>query len=208
MEEYKLLAPVYDPLLHLVMHRVRRKVVQIVQDLKAEQIIDICCGTGSQLKYLKRHGFDKIIGVDLSRSMLNQAEKGSSRVSCDQMDASAMNFRDNRFDLGIISFALHEKPFAVARQIVNEATRVVHNEGHLLVVDYMFDARARLSARSAIHVVERLAGKNHYKYFRQYLKNGGPDHLLPDYPVKEEYRFHGQATGIRVYTLEKYGQYA
>ena len=208
MDEYRLLAPVYDPLLHMVMHRVRRKVVQIVQQLKPEQIIDICCGTGNQLKYLKRHGFHNIIGVDLSRSMLDQAGRGSSRVPCDQMDASAMNFEDNRFDLGIISFALHEKPFAVARQIVDEAARVIHNQGHLIVVDYMFDGHARLSARTAIHVVERMAGRSHYRYFRQYLKNGGPNHLLSDYPVKEEYRFHGQATGIRVHSMEKYGQYA
>ena len=208
MDEYKLLAPVYDPLLHMVMHRLRKKVVQIVGHLKPEQIIDICCGTGNQLKYLKRQGYDNITGVDLSQSMLVQAGKGTSRVSCDQMDASAMDFEDNRFDLGIISFALHEKPFAVARQIINEASRVIQDEGHLIIVDYMFGGRSRLSARAAIHMVERMAGKDHYRYFRQYLQKGGPDHLLADYPVEEEYRYHGQATGIRVYALKKYGQYA
>ncbi|HKL37751.1 MAG TPA: methyltransferase domain-containing protein [Bacteroidales bacterium] len=208
MDEYKLMAPVYDPLLHMVMHRVRKKVVQIVENLKPEQIIDICCGTGNQLKYLKRHGFDNIIGVDLSQSMLFQAGKGSAGVSCEQMDASAMNFEDNRFNLGIISFALHEKPFAVARQIIKEAARIIQNEGHLIIVDYMFDGHARMSARAAIHMVERMAGKDHYRSFRQYVKNGGPDHLLADYLVEEEYRFHGQATGIRVYSMEKYGQYA
>jgi len=208
MDEYRLLAPLYDPLLHMVMHRVRKKVVDAVNNLPHQSILDICCGTGSQLKYLKRAGFTNITGVDISRSMLGQARKGKHQVPCNEQDASQMHFKDNSFELGIISFALHEKPEHVARKIISEARRVIHPRGHLIIVDYMFKERVRLPARMAIHIVERLAGKDHYRYFKQYLSYGGIDHFMDVSALKQEYRFHSNATGIRVYSMNKFGQYA
>ena len=208
MDEYKFLAPLYDPLLHAVMHRVRRKVVDVVENLPHQSILDICCGTGNQLKYLKRAGFSEITGVDISRSMLGQARKGRDKVTCDEQDASMMHFKDNSFEVGIISFALHEKPEQVARQIISEAQRVVHPRGHLILVDYLFKGHVRLPARMTIHIVERIAGKEHYKYFKQYLIYGGMDHFMDASALKKEYRFHANATGIRVYAMNKYGQYA
>jgi len=208
MDEYKILAPLYDPLLHAVMHRVRNKVVEVVKNLPHQNIIDICCGTGNQLKYLQRAGFNDITGVDISRSMLGQARKGSDKVPCEEQDASRMQFNDNTFEVGIISFALHEKPEHIARQIIVEAKRVIHPRGHLILVDYLFRNHVRLPARVAIHMVERIAGKNHYKHFRQYLTHGGMDHFLDASTLIQEYRFHSNATGIRVYTMSKYGQYA
>lgn len=208
MDEYKLLAPLYDPLLLLVMHRVRKKVTHIVKKLPHHNIIDICCGTGNQLKYLKRAGFSEVTGVDISRSMINQARKGKNNVSCAEQDATSMYFNDNTFDLGIISFALHEKPEHVAREIISEASRIIHPRGHLIIVDYLFKGQVSLPARITIHLVERLAGKQHYRHFKRYLKYGGMDHLMKAYTRKEEYRFHANATGIRLYAMDKYGQYA
>lgn len=208
MDEYKLLASLYDPLLHVVMHRVRRKVVDIVEALPHRNIIDICCGTGNQLKYLKRAGFSDITGVDISRSMLGQARKGKNKVPCDEQDASQMHYEDNTFELGIISFALHEKPEQAARKIISEAKRVIHPSGHLILVDYLFRGHVRVPARMTIHAVERMAGKDHYRYFKQYLSYGGMDHFMDASSLKNEYRFHSNATGIRVYAMNKYGQYA
>jgi len=208
MDEYKRLAGVYDPLLHPVMHRLRNKVTSVVVDLQPDKVIDICCGTGNQLKYLKRRGLKNAVGVDISHAMLGQAQKGTEKVACDYQDASSMSFEDDFFDVGIISFALHEKPPAIARQIISEAERIIHTGGHLIIADYMFDHQVHLPAKTAIHVVERIAGRDHYRHFREYLKYGGIDHLMGDYTLEQEYRFHGNATGIRVYRLDRYGQYA
>lgn len=208
MDEYRLLAPVYDPLLHAVMHRLRKKVVETARHLPHERVIDICCGTGNQLKYFKKAGFSNLTGVDISSSMLEQAGKGNHRVACDEQDASRMSFPDNTFDLGIISFALHEKPLHVSRMIVSEAERIVHPRGNLIVVDYLFEKPIRWPARVTIHVVERFAGKHHYRYFREYIRHGGMNHLMDGSRLTSEYRFHGNASGIRVYSNDKFGQYA
>lgn len=71
--------------------------------------------------------------------MLKQTQKGHTIVQCRLEDASQMAFNDNEFELGIISFALHEKPGEIARKIVQEAFRVIKPGGYLLVVDYMLD---------------------------------------------------------------------
>lgn len=208
MDEYKRFARLYDPLLHVALHRIRKKVADAVQHYNPGSVIDICCGTGSQLKYLKKNGFHNVTGVDISKSMLRQAEKGEENVQCDEQDATSLKFDDNSFDMGIISFALHEKPSEVAKQIVMEAQRVIRPEGHLIVVDYIFGKRIKFPVKFAIHFVERFAGRDHYRYFRNYLKQGGMDNLMKEFTLKEDQRFHSGSTGMRIYSLEKYGHYA
>lgn len=208
MDEYSFFARIYDPFLYLVLHKIRKQVVEIVKHYKPHSIIDICCGTGNQLKYLKKQGFNNITGVDISRSMLQQAKKGKENIQCKNQDASQMDFSNDSFDMGIISFALHEKPYDVTLKIINETSRIVSPNGHIIIVDYLFNNQVKFPLRYAIHFVEKLAGKYHYRYFRNYLQYGGLDHLMKNYLLKEDYLFHQGATGIRVYKNSKQQNYA
>lgn len=208
MDEYKYFAKIYDPLLHLAIHRVRAKVTDIIDRYNPAKIIDLCCGTGNQLKYLKKKGFTNAVGVDLSQSMLYQAEKGKEKVRCENQNAAQLSFSENTFDIGIISFALHEKPVETAKKIVKEAARVTKPGGHLVVVDYCRINKTPLHIKAAIHFAERFAGKDHYMHFRNYLNLGGLDELLKDYKLKESYTFHRGGTCVRVYKIEKYEHYA
>lgn len=208
MDEYKIFARIYDPVLHAVLHKIRKKVVDVVEQYNPSSIIDICCGTGNQLKYLKRCGFRNVTGIDISSSMLQQTKKGGEKVKCDEQDATELKFQDNTFGLGIISFALHEKPYEVARKIIDEARRVVQPEGYLIVVDYTFENKSRFPIKPAIRTVERFAGKDHHRHFKQYISYGGMDSLLKNFNLEKEYRFHGGATSLRVYQMEQSGHYA
>ena len=60
--EYKS-AKYYDKFLHLFVWRIRKKILEIVIRNKYKTILDVCCGTGNQLKLLKKHGIVGI-GVD------------------------------------------------------------------------------------------------------------------------------------------------
>ncbi|MBS3775537.1 MAG: methyltransferase domain-containing protein [Bacteroidales bacterium] len=208
MDEYKLFARIYDPVLYGVLHKIRKKVVELAQSYNPSTIIDICCGTGNQLKYLKKSGFHNVTGIDISQSMLQQVEKGGEPIKCDKQDATELAFRDNHFDMGIISFALHEKPADIARKIVDEARRVIQPGGYLIVVDYTFENDAKPYVKFAVRIVERLAGKEHHRHFKNYIQNGGMDEFLKGFRPIKEYRFHGGATGVRVYQENQYGNYA
>lgn len=208
MDEYKKFAWLYDPVMHVFLHKIRKKVTTIIRYYKPGEIVDICCGTGNQLKYLKKHGFNNTIGVDLSEPMLRQASKGGQTVNCEQQDAASLQFQDNSFDMGIISYALHEKPFEIARKIISEAERIIKPDGYLLVVDYSVPGKINFPAKIVVHIVERFAGKSHYRNFKNYLAIGGMDIFLRKYPLKEEYIFHNGATSIRLYQINKFDVYA
>lgn len=204
MDEYRLFAYLYDPLLYIVLHRIRKKVVDVVAEYQPAAFLDICCGTGNQLKYLKKSGFHNIKGIDISKAMLQQVRKEGEKMICDEQDATEMQFPDNTFDMGLISFALHEKPFDTARKILTEAQRVIRTGGHLMIIDYMFDSSVNGFTKKAIHLVERFAGKEHYRYFKAYSQYGGMDRLMESFILKHESRFHGGATGMRVYQINKH----
>lgn len=197
----------YDPVLYIFIHIIRKKVADIVNNYQPNSVIDICCGTGNQLKYLKKQGFNNVIGIDLSQSMIHQANKGDKKIHCEEQDAAKLHFHNNSFDFGIISLALHEKPFETAREIIAEAKRVINPDGHLLVVDYNFTGNVKFLSKVMIYAIERFAGKSHYKYFKNYLEMGGMDELLKNHQLKEEYIFHGGGTSIKVYEISKFDYY-
>lgn len=207
MDHYKALSRIYDPVLHFVLRKIRKRVVELVKSLEPKSIIDLCCGTGNQLKYIKRNGFENIVGVDISESMLNQATKGKNKVQCNNQDATELSYSNDMFDMGIISLALHEKQYEVASKIIEEAYRVIKSGGYLVLVDYVFDNQTQPLVKIPIHVVERFAGKDHYKHFREYIRYGGMDKLMKSIEFEKEYRFHQGATMLRLYRIEK-DQYA
>jgi demethylmenaquinone methyltransferase/2-methoxy-6-polyprenyl-1,4-benzoquinol methylase len=139
--------------------------------------------------------------------MLKQAGKGTDKVLCDNQDATELSHGNDAFDLGIISLALHEKPYDIAKKIIEEAFRIIKPGGYLIVVDYVFDERTNKIFRIPVHIAERLAGKEHYRHFRQYIGFGGMDRLMNHREFEKEFRFHRGATMLRLYRITK-DQYA
>ena len=69
MSDYRIIAPFYDWVLYPFMRGIRQDVLGMVKEINPERIIDICCGTGDQLRLLKQHGFDAF-GIDMSLQRL------------------------------------------------------------------------------------------------------------------------------------------
>lgn len=201
MDEYKRFAWLYDFILHSAIHKVRRKIAEIIDQNKPESIIDICCGTGNQLKHLHKKGYSNITGVDISASMLKQAEKSPIKGKCKNQDAAALNFEKNTFDAGIIGFALHEKPIDIAKEIIAEAKRVLKPDGLLLILDYNQEKEAPWYIKAIVRIVERFAGKEHYKNYRQYQKAGGLDMLMNATEPLNVFKFHRGITLLKVYKV-------
>ena len=133
-DEYKS-AKYYDKFLHLFVRRIRKRVLQIVKKNRYEKILDVCCGTGNQLKILKKHGIDGT-GIDLSKAMLEIAESGKIKANCFEQDAENINFSNESFDMTMTTFALHEKSNSSAKLILNEMIRLTSKNGHLIIVDF------------------------------------------------------------------------
>ena len=159
-------ANLYDILLYPFLNNIRKKTAKIILQLNPKSVIDICCGTGNQLKYLTNTNI-KLTGVDLSPAMLKVAK----HMDCYEQDARNIEFPNNSFDLVLIQLALHEKSFNDQKKIIDEAYRILNSNGHLLVVDYEINENTKLSSRYVINAIEYLAGKEHFRNFKEYHIN-------------------------------------
>ena len=177
--QYEFTSQIYDPFLFVFLRGVRRRVTRALSPLRDRPILDLCCGTGDQLKHLTRAGHTRLTGVDLDPHMLAVARRGGHPFTLLERDATATGLPPGSFDAVILSLAIHEKPPATRAALLAEAHRLLSRGGVLLVVDFHFDARTWRPAAGAITVIERLAGREHFRNFRDFRRRGGLDSLLP-----------------------------
>lgn len=177
--EYDSIAKNYDFFTAPFLKSTRKHISEIAGNLGLKRIIDICCGTGTQCILLEEEGFD-VTGVDLSEAMLDVAGKNSpGRIEYLCADARELPIADAGFDGAIFSLALHEKPPDERGTFLQEARRVLKENGKLIIADYAVRSgfKARLMG-VAVALVERLAGREHYRNYRHYMKAGALEGLL------------------------------
>jgi ubiquinone/menaquinone biosynthesis C-methylase UbiE len=178
-DDYDLSSMFYDPLLHIPLRSVRRTVLEMLLDNKDKAILDLCCGTGEQLKLLSRHGFNDLHCLDISGPMLDIAKKNKNgRIHIYKEDATRTGFESGSFDVVIISLALHEKDRTAQKDILNEAHRLLRDDGLVIIVDFHFDAKTGRSIRIGISIVERIAGREHFNNFRKFIRKSGLSSLI------------------------------
>jgi len=54
------------------------RIIKKYKKTKGREILDVACGTGNHIQFLKRHY--KITGIDLNQVMLRQARKKISKI--------------------------------------------------------------------------------------------------------------------------------
>ncbi len=202
MPEYHYSARFYDAVLSPFITPIRRRVVSLVRKQRYGRILDVCCGTGDQLKLLKRYGFEGE-GVDLSDAMLAVAHSGEQPANCIHEDATQMHYEAERFDLVMTAFALHEKEHTIARKIVEEMYRVTAEGRDMLIVDYEISEKTSRFSKMMITLIERIAGGEHYRNFKTYNQRGGLPALLVDIPVTEVERHYFSQHGVVLVLFRK-----
>lgn len=175
---YNLMAKIYDPIFHLALKPIRIAVMNELLKYKEKIILDLCCGTGNQFKLLSKHGFKNLYCLDISNSMLEIAKRTDSSIKIYNEDATKTSFDDASFDVVIISFAIHEKDRNTQQALINEAYRIIKKDGLMLVVDYVFDNKTTKFSRILISIIERIAGGEHYRNFKNYIQNKGLSSLI------------------------------
>lgn len=145
---------------------------------KNSSVIDVGCGTG-RLVFQLKDICSRVDGVDLSLRNINVANKKLS-----QAEASNIKFHhfdvenffksnSNKFDYAILSYVVHEIDEDIRLNILNTIAEYVRN---IILVDYL--APKPDGFRKHLNeVVEFLAGSDHYKNYKSYIKNGGLNFL-------------------------------
>jgi demethylmenaquinone methyltransferase/2-methoxy-6-polyprenyl-1,4-benzoquinol methylase len=104
-------------------------------------ILDICTGTATNaIAVANRYKEARIIGIDISKEMLHIAKNKVQKLDLNniklyEMNATETTFKDNTFDVILISLVLHEVPEELAEKILKEAKRLLKPEGKLLIIE-------------------------------------------------------------------------
>ena len=154
------LLPLYDPLLRFVLRdaSLRREILGHMQIPAGARVLDVGCGTGTQVVLAKQaHPDAEIVGIDGDPKALARArqkvERAGVEVQLDEGLATALPYADARFDRVISSLVFHHLADPDKERGLAEIRRVLAPGGLFLLVD--FGAPRNLSERACASLLLR-----------------------------------------------------
>lgn len=134
---YEKLASVYDVVFGPSLHPGRLQAIQRMGIKPGDRVLEVGVGTGINAALYPRDC--SVIGVDLSRSMLEKARerlvrKGIPNVRVFEMDAAALTFEDDSFDIVYAPYLISVVPDPV--QVVREMRRVCRTGGRIILLNH------------------------------------------------------------------------
>jgi ubiquinone/menaquinone biosynthesis C-methylase UbiE len=180
-DAYGRIARFYDTLLEPVNAPLRAIGWKLHPTNSSMTVLDVGCGTGGHLEAYVDSGAE-CFGLDASPAMLEQAAaRLGDRAQLELGDATALPHKNASFDFVFTSLFLHELGNSVRKTALSEMARVVKPDGRILIIDYYVGSmRAKgYLARSVSMVAERIAGRDHYRNWRTFLRSGGIATMAP-----------------------------
>ncbi|NOR73612.1 MAG: methyltransferase domain-containing protein [Draconibacterium sp.] len=177
--------PFYSTFIDPLLTTMRKRVALEIKP--NEQIIDVACGTGAQAFVLSETAA-KVTGVDLSESMITHAKSTSLKKKITNAeffiyDATDLkSFKNKKFDIAIMSLALHQFSPDLHAPILSEMKRIANK---IILVDYNVPLPKNYTGFGS-RVAEFLAGKEHNKNFKSFYKLGGLNEILENNNLKIE----------------------
>ena len=140
---YKLWAPVYDKVMGPFAGKARRHALELLNLRASESVLLVGVGTGLDLPYIQAGV--KVTGIDLSPAMLRKAQdKVNGRgVGLLEMNAQALEFPDDSFDVVILNLILSVVPDGAAA--FREAWRVLRPGGRAIIFDKFASENGQIS---------------------------------------------------------------
>jgi ubiquinone/menaquinone biosynthesis C-methylase UbiE len=142
-----LISRVYDKALKLGLTPIGEQILRmsVYHELKPfikkdSKILDCCCGTGTLTLLITKLIYKscQVYGVDISYGQIERAKEKNDfdNLKFMQMDANNLKFKDESFDIVIISAALHEMDENLRLNVLSEIYRVLRGGGIFLVFEH------------------------------------------------------------------------
>ncbi len=166
-----------DPIQAVLMAGPRRALFATVMKHRPKEVLDVCCGTGGMARRFAAWGIAPT-GIDLSRTMLGQAERKGRITHARLMDAGEMELR-KEFDAAYINLAIHEMTPDLRERVWQKMIESVCEGGIVVVMDLnapQMDTRRSRFRHGLFELDERnflRTNPDHYANYREFLENGG-----------------------------------
>jgi len=158
---------------------------------RGSTVIDVGCGTG-RLAFTLADTCSAVLGVDLSKRNVERAQLRLSRTPHHGVSFGHKSIREvllegtKRFDYAVLTYVLHEVEAEDRSTLLKEAAEVADR---VVIGDYLVPVRGGFWS-FLNEVVERAAGRDHYRNFRSYVARGGIAGLVTtgEMQVLQEYQ--------------------
>lgn len=180
-DQYRNIANWYDRIFEPLNSGLRNIGIKMYPVNEGMNILDIGCGTGAHLRLYQKEKCN-IYGIDSSAAMLKVAQKKlGAYADLTLGSATDLEFADDKFDVILCSAVLHEMSQKVRLDVLKEAKRVLKHDGRILLIDFHPGPIKNFKgvySRIIITISEVFAGREHYKNYRHFIKNGGLPSLV------------------------------
>lgn len=171
---YSLYAPLYDTVAERAFRRARRIALDQVTWRPGMRVLLVGAGTGLDLPWLPRDV--EIHATDLSPAMVRRTERRAEALGMDvqvaEMDAKALTYPDDHFDVVVMHLILAVMPDP-ARGIA-EARRVLSDDGQLCVMDkFQADDHPASTARRTLNALTSAIATDITRQARPLLEGAG-----------------------------------
>jgi phosphatidylethanolamine/phosphatidyl-N-methylethanolamine N-methyltransferase len=144
---YEKLASVYDLVFGPTLHPGRLEAISQMNIRPRDSVLEVGVGTGINLSLYP--STCQVTGIDLSTSMLEKAheriiDKGLRNCQVTAMDAAAMTFPDESFDIVYAPYLISVVPDPV--KVAQEMRRVCRRGGRIVILNH-FKSQNRILSR-------------------------------------------------------------
>ncbi|MDR0281859.1 MAG: class I SAM-dependent methyltransferase [Candidatus Peribacteria bacterium] len=171
---YNLIAKIYDLGISIYFNKEETNPRNAIAKLLSDQdksLLEVCAGTCDNSITIAKHNKNiQITAIDRSSKMLDVArwnilKNDISNIDLKVMDASNLELKDQKFDVVVISLALHEMEESMQQAILFEMHRVLKDSGKCIVVER--NRPKTINRKIKFVLIELIEPKSYRKLMKQ-----------------------------------------
>jgi len=167
-------------------------------------VLDIGCGTG-RLAFKIADKCISVKGIDLSernisRALITLGKRPDPKIEFKHGDqAETNNGKDSYFDYSVFTYVIHEVNEDERISMLFDAARVSRK---IIIGDYSVPGPSGLAGWLS-ETIEFIAGREHYRNYKSFIRNGGIHYLANKAGLKVVYEISGQGSTNNIVILSK-----